>query len=454
MMVLAVISRGMMMSAESNLITASGGPGRVTYFDYRPRPWQAEVLGRLEERRLAVIVAHRRAGKTEVMCQRLLLAAMFLNRQHPAPLFGYVAPFLKQAKAVAWDRLKFYARGLPQVRISESELSLSLWNGAVVRLFGADYPDRLRGLGFDGVVMDEVAQMRPETWPDVVRPALADRCGWAVFIGTPKGVNLFYNLYQTALRNPDDWFAGFFPADKTGAVAEDELQKLKREMGEHSFRREFLCDFTADASGRFIDFQIVEEAVQRESVLAGSAPLVFGLDVARYGDDRTVLVRRRGRVLEGLDIWQGRDLMYTASETALAIDHLKPRAVFVDSAGLGGGVVDRLRQLGYRVIGVNSGTRAHDQNSFSNLKAEMWSRMRDWLVDGALIPDHQGLKNDLLAPSYDFDAAGRLKIESKSDLKSRGLASTDIADALALTFARPVAAAELQHTRPAYATMD
>jgi len=426
-------------------------------FTYKPRQWQKEVLDALESARLAIIVAHRRAGKTEAVVIRLLLAAIRLQRKHPAPFFGYVAPFLNQAKAVAWDRLKYYARTLLDfnlAKINESELILSLWNGSTIRLFGADYPDRLRGLGFDGVVMDEVAQMKPDTWPSVVRPALADRGGWAVFIGTPKGVNIFYELYQKALSRPEEWYSGSFPADKTGVIDEAELEGLRREMGEDVFRREFLCDFTADASGVFIDFQSVYDAAKRECPLVNAAPLVLGLDVARFGDDRNVLVMRRGSVAEDYKVWQGQDLMWTSSATAEYINRLQPRAVFVDSVGLGAGVVDRLRQLGYRVIGVNSGAKAGRDDKYSNLKAEMWDRMRQWLQELAVLPDREDFKKDLLAPTYSFDASGRLKIESKEDLKKRGMASTDIADALALTFAQPVPHADLRRNRPRFAEME
>lgn len=428
--------------------------GKVIFFDYQPRPWQNLALAALEERRLAVIVAHRRAGKTELMVIRLLLAAMTCGREHPAPFFAYVAPFLNQAKAVAWDRLKFYARHLPGLKINESELAVTLWNKAAVRLFGADYPDRLRGLGFDGVVMDEVAQMRPETWPAVVRPALADRGGWAAFIGTPKGINAFHDIYQTALRLPDQWYSAVFTASDTGVIDADELEKLRQEMGDGLFNREFLCDFSADSDSAFIDFQTVLDAARRPGPLINRAPLVLGLDVARYGDDRTVLIFRRGAVLEDLYVWRGRDLMWTASELAQAINRFQPKMVFIDSVGLGAGVVDRLKQLGHRVVGVNSGGRPARGDQYSNLKAEMWAQMRQWLVEDGVIPDRVDLRNDLLAPGYDFDSAGRLKIESKEELKKRGLPSTDLADALALTFAQPVAAVDKRQGRPAKAEMD
>ncbi|UQZ90847.1 hypothetical protein C4J81_17180 [Deltaproteobacteria bacterium Smac51] len=421
------------------------------YFDYTLRSWQADALAALEKNRFGVIVAHRRAGKTEAVCLRLLMAAMEKDRVHPSPLFAYVAPFLNQAKAVAWDRLKFYSRpltALPGFKINESELSITMWNGATIRIFGADYPDRLRGLGFDGVVMDEVAQMRPDTWSAVVRPALSDRLGWAVFIGTPKGQNLFYDLYHGARRGSlgDDWCAASFRADQTGVLPEDELVKTRTEMGEDLYRQEYLCDFTASNTNTFIDFISVQNASDRqaETCLDTAAPLVFGLDPARFGDDRTALLARRGRCVTLLETWRNQDLMYTASRTSELINRLKPQAVFVDVVGLGSGVVDRLIQLGHSVIGVNSGSRPRRPDKFVNLKAEMWSNMREWLQDIASIPDDQSLRTDLLAPMYDFDSSGRLKIESKDDLKKRGLPSPDLADALALTFAQPVGFIEIK----------
>jgi hypothetical protein len=282
--------------------------------------------------------------------------------------------------------------------------------------------------------------MKPDTWSAVVRPALSDRRGWAVFIGTPKGQNVFHQLYTEALGK-DDWFAGLYPVDKTGVIPPDEIASLLTTMPPDLYRQEYLCDFTAAHADSYIDFVTVHEAAKREIPGHNPAPLVFGLDVARFGDDRTVLVQRRGRVLEDIKIRRGQDLMRTASEAAEAINQHRPQAVFVDVVGLGAGVVDRLRQLGHRVIGVNSGTKALNPDKFHNLKAEMWSKMRDWLAENAIIPDRPELRDDLLAPRYDYDHAGRLKIESKDDLKARGLASTDIADALALTFAQPVALA-------------
>lgn len=404
------------------------------------RSWQIEALSGMMRRRSAVVVAHRRAGKTEAVCARLILAALEMTREHPAPFFAYIAPFLNQAKAVAWDRLKYYGRKIPRTSINESELSLKFFNGSAIRIFGADYPDRLRGLGFDGVVMDEVAQMRPETWPEVVRPALADRSGWAIFIGTPKGQNIFHELYQKALEDPANWYSGLFRADQTGVLPESEIEDLKHNMGANAYAQEFLCDFTAANTDSFIDFLTVHEAATRPKPIQGEAPLVFGLDPARFGEDRTALIRRRGLNVEHIDMWREADLMQTSARVAAAMVEHRPDAVFVDAVGLGAGVVDRLRQLGHAVIGVNSGARASQPERYYNLKAEMWFEMRGWLMVGGSIPDNRLLREELVAPKYSYDHVGRLRIEAKDDVKERILRSPDLADALALTFAYPMPA--------------
>lgn len=428
---------------------------RLVEFEYSPRPWQKEVLAGLAGKPRGLVVAHRRGGKTEVMAIRILMAAMTTGREHPAPLFGYVAPFLNQAKAVAWDRLKYYARSLLAsglAKVNESELTVSLWNRASIRLFGADYPDRLRGLGFDGVVMDEVAQMKPDTWNAVVLPALSDRGGWAAFIGTPKGRNVFYDLYSEGTKSPN-WYVGEYPATKTGVFDDEQLEILRAEMGGNLFRQEYLCDFTADNPDSFIDFQDVQEAAARPAPKVNQAPLIFGIDVAAQGGDRSCLVARRGAVLESIEVWREPDTMRTVGRVGEAITRLKPRAVFMDNVGLGLGPVHRLKQLGYRVIGINAGRTAGRDDQFANLKAEMWWKMNEWLKE-ACIPDDPALRKDLLTPKREYDGQNRIKVESKDALRKRVQFSTDLADALALTFAQPVAAIDLRKRRQQFAEMD
>lgn len=201
------------------------------------------------EKRFACIVAHRRAGKTVAAICDLIDAA--LSCEKPNPRFAYVAPFFNQAKDVAWTYLKQYALKVPGAAVNEAELRVDFpHNSARVRLYGADNPDRLRGIYFDGVVLDEFADMAESMWSAVIRPALADREGWAVFIGTPKGQNAFYDVYERA-KTSDDWFALRLKASQTGLIPEKELTALKAELSEDEYQREFETSFDAAIEGAY-----------------------------------------------------------------------------------------------------------------------------------------------------------------------------------------------------------
>lgn len=197
------------------------------------------------DKRWAIIVAHRRCGKT-VACVMELITRALATSKHNAR-YAYIAPYREQAKTVAWDYLKRYAEAVI-VNKSESELSVELVNGARIRLFGADNPDALRGMYLDGVVMDEFADMRPSLWGEIIRPLLTDRMGWAVFIGTPKGKNVFYDIYEKA-ANDTDWMALTLRASETKILNEAELADAKKSMTENQFEQEFECSFDAAIFG-------------------------------------------------------------------------------------------------------------------------------------------------------------------------------------------------------------
>lgn len=410
---------------------------QVVDLGFRPRPWQAESLRM--RKRFNVEVVHRRGGKTVVKIMRLVDAALRSNR--PLPRYGYVAPLLKQAKAIAWDYLKTYTRKIPGVSINESELYVELPNGARVRIFGADNPDSLRGLYFDGVVLDEVADMKPEVWTAIILPAILDRNGWADFIGTPKGINLFSELYFKALKDPE-WFAALRTVYDTGALSPDEIELARASMPEPQFRQEFLCDFNAGAANALLSVDVVNAACGKH--LAEDkyqfAARIIGVDVARQGDDRTVIFRRQGLASFSPVIMRGADSMAVAARVAAEIQEWEPDAVMVDgSGGYGAGVIDRLRQLGHVPLEVQFGGKANDAR-FNNKRTEMYWLLAEWLRSGAVLPDMAELKVELCTPTYDHDnARGVMKLESKDDIKDRMGYSPDLADALALTFAYPVA---------------
>lgn len=411
---------------------------RTIDLGYRPRRWQGLV--HVQRKRFTVVAVHRRGGKSEVAIMELIHAA--LNFKAELGLFFYVAPLLKQAKIIAWQRLKqrcgpLIAAGLAEVNESELYIRFS-HNNATIRIYGADNPDAMRGVRLDGVVVDEVAQVKPETWEDILQPALADRKGWALFIGTPNGLNLFSDLFFKALDGREDWHAARFTVYDTNALDADEVARIKQDSSEQSFAREMLCDFSASGDDQLLSMTEIEEAARRE-IQTGElrfSPIILGVDPARFGGDRSVIVPRRGLQMLKPRVYRGIDNMTLADRVAEAIDELKPAAVFVD-AGNGAGVIDRLRQLRHRVTEVPFGGKPSDDR-YANRRAEMWFKMRDWIRSGGCIVNDIALKQDLAAPTYRFNATDRIQLESKDDIKARGLPSPDIGDALALTFAAPV----------------
>jgi hypothetical protein len=201
--------------------------------------------------RFACIVSHRRAGKTVACINELQRCALVCDRNRPR--FAYVSPFLKQSKTVAWDYLRD-ASSLPAAgrrRVHETELRVDYRNGAQVRLFGADNPDALRGIYLDGVVLDEYADMDPRLWAEVVRPALADRQGWAVFIGTPKGRNEFFRTWMRASADGENWFSLMLKASETELIPRTELDLARRELSEEQYAQEFECSFDAAIVGAY-----------------------------------------------------------------------------------------------------------------------------------------------------------------------------------------------------------
>ena len=202
----------------------------------------------LREQRWGVTVAHRRAGKTVACINDLIHRCLTSDR--PEPRFAYIAPLFAQAKDVAWNYLKHYTAAVPGVQANESELRVDLPGGRRIRLYGADNYERLRGLYLDGVILDEYGDMDPRAWQEVIRPALADRAGWAVFIGTPKGINHFADMWERAQSDPD-WFTLRLRASETGLLPQSELDDARKAMSEEQYLAEFECSFEASAFGAY-----------------------------------------------------------------------------------------------------------------------------------------------------------------------------------------------------------
>lgn len=214
---------------------------------YSPRKHFLPLHNR--KQRFAATVAHRRAGKTVAEINDKIRTALTCSL--PNPRVAYIAPFYKQAKAVAWTYAKQFGLCVPNAKANESELRIDFPNGGQFRLYGADNIDALRGIYLDDVTLDEYADMNPRFFPEIIRPTLVDRKGRASFIGTPKGKNDFYHICEIAKANPDEWLFTELKASETGIIPLEELLALKKDMTEEQFLREFECSFEAAILGAY-----------------------------------------------------------------------------------------------------------------------------------------------------------------------------------------------------------
>ena len=252
--------------------------------DYCPRKVFEDFHDRKE--RWSVIVAHRRCGKTVLCINDLIYRALMEDKEDGR--YAYVAPYMSQAKTIAFDYLLKYSRPV-MTKSNQAELWVELMNGARIRLFGADNPDTLRGLYLDGVVLDEYADMKPSIFGAVIRPLLADRKGWATFIGTPKGHNAFWEVYNNATQDKD-WYVKVLRASQTGLLEQSELDDAAKTMTQDQYLQEFECDFESAILGAYFGKemrQLTDEGRIREVEYDPLFPVHTAWDLG-YSDDTAI----------------------------------------------------------------------------------------------------------------------------------------------------------------------
>lgn len=252
---------------------------------YAPRPAFMPLHSRRQ--RWSAIVAHRRAGKTVACVNELIKNALIHDGADGR--YAYVAPFYRQAKTVAWDYVKKFSRPIPNISINESELRVDYPNGSRLQLYGADNADSLRGLYFDGIVVDEFGDWKPSVWGSVIRPALADRQGWGVIIGTPKGRNQFYDVVTDARSNPK-WLSLTIKASDSGLLPQSEIEALREEMTDDAWRQEMECDFDAALPGAIFGKELYEaeqEGRIKDNLYDPSLKTFAAFDLG-YSDDTAI----------------------------------------------------------------------------------------------------------------------------------------------------------------------
>lgn len=272
----------------------------IVVIPYKPRGAFLKLHNK--KQRWAVVVAHRRAGKTVACVNELIKCALTFRGNDGR--FAYVAPFYRQAKSVAWDYLKRFSAAVPGIAINESELRIDYPNGSRIQLYGADNADALRGLFFDGVVADEYGDWKPSVWGYIIRPALADRQGWAIIIGTPKGRNQFWEIYLAATMT-DEWLDVLIKASESGLLPQSELESLRKELTDDAWRQEMECDFDAALPGAIFGKEIwqAEQDGRIKSGIYDPALKVHAVMDLGFTDDTAIWWFQVGKELRLIDCY-------------------------------------------------------------------------------------------------------------------------------------------------------
>lgn len=321
------------------------------------------------------------------------------------------------------------------------------------QLWSKENPDAFAGAhnGYGEMALfDEASGIPANIWTvqqGVFTEPIIDRY-WLAFSNPRRNSGAFFESFH---KNRESWRNYQIDSRSVEGLPQDSYDAIIRQYGADSneARVEVYGQFPNQASNQFISSLSVTQATQRVPDNDSGAPLVMGVDVARFGEDKSVIAFRKGRNARVIP-WQkhkGLDTVQLAGIVADLAGKHDVSAIFVDGNGVGGGVVDNLKAWGYKVIEVQAGSSPVDSDTYYNKRVELWGRMKEWLTNGS-IPDDPDLVTDLITPEYTYHpSSNKVQLESKDSIKERGYASPDTAEALALTFSQPVARLDTKHSR-------
>ncbi len=391
----------------------------------------------------AVTVWPRRNGKDLTAIN--VMAAKALQRKG---LYLYIAPFANQVRSIIWEgsdgsgkRFRDYIPREIVTRTLDQSMKLWLSNGSLIQLVGSDNPDAIVGTNPLGIIFTEFSLHKGGIW-QYMRPVLAENGGWALFNGTPRGMNHFYDMAQLA-QEREKWFYEKLTADDTGFPTVEQIEEERGDgMPDSLVDQEFYTSWTASSEETLIPLEKLEASVNQPTLQQEDynfAPRIIGVDPA-YAEngDRAVIMRRQGRLWYAPEVFQGIDPMALATRVAAHLRDWKAHYCFVDS-GRGEAVWSRLFQLGFqdRVIPVDFGGKTYDDLCHRK-KDEIWNRMKQHICDptnpACLPKDQPELMRDLSAPTFEINDRGKMQIEGKKSLAKRGFRSTDLGDAAALMY--------------------
>ncbi len=422
--------------------------GQIAINQLEPRTWQLTAFDAVSRFRFVVCVCGRRSGKSWFA----LVCAILTAINKPGATVVFISASIKQSRGIAWRTAKQLTEGLPGVVFKEASSAIEFSNGSQIILASGEDVERLRGFSLTMAICDEIAIWGDpkSAFEDVIRPALADQMGQAIFLSTPRGFDYLHALYE---RGEDDafpdWHSMRVSSFEPGNLPASEIATIKLQTGQNTLLREYYARFDASAEDQLIPASLMEVARKDRNFFSESQDVrIIGVDPARFGVDRSVVQRRVGlALLPPIAFEEPLDTMELARRVEQEHKDFSADAIFVDATGVGAGVADRLREQGLPVHDVDFGRGSPDPTNFVNFKSWLFWQLRQAFETRRLyVPDDKTLIGELLSLKYSYDENGRMAIESKKAIKKRGLRSPDLADAAALCWAAYVYPDRLEST--------
>ena len=417
-----------------------------------PYDYQAEFLDALAsgERKMSVRSGHG-TGKSTTSSWAML---WYVLLRFPNKVV-VTAPTSGQLFDALFAELKRWINELPPqlqvlltVKSDRVELTAAPAEAFIsARTSRAETPEALAGVHSQNVllVVDEASGV-PEKVFEAAAGSMSGHSATTILLSNPTRSSGTFFESQTRLAGT--WWTRRWSCVESPLVSEEFVDEMRARYGEDSnaFRIRVLGEFPMADDDTIIPFHLADSAIKRDIEIPEDTKPIWGLDVARFGADKTALCKRYGNVVTEITSWQGLDLMQTVGRVMAEYEGLspsmRPSEILVDSIGVGGGVVDRLRELGAPVRGINVGEAPAMGNTYMNLRAELWFKTKGWLEDRSCkLPNDDQLLAELTSIRYAFTPGGKMKAESKDDMRKRGLKSPDLADALCLTMASDAATA-------------
>ena len=411
-----------------------------------PYDYQEEFLNAISdgERKMSVRSGHGTGKSTSASWAML----WFLLLRFPNKVV-VTAPTSSQLFDALFAELKRWINELPPhlqqlltVKSDRVELTSAASEAFIsARTSRAETPEALAGVHSENVllVVDEASGV-PEKVFEAAAGSMSGHSATTLLLSNPTRSS--GTFYESQTRMSKSWWTRRWSCVDSPLVSDEFVEEMRERYGEESnaFRIRVLGEFPMADDDTIIPFHLAHSATQRDIEMTPDIKPIWGLDVARFGTDKTALCKRYGNVVTDIDAWQGLDLMQTVGRVMAEYEALpssqRPTEILVDSIGVGGGVVDRLRELGVPVRGINVGEAPAMGKTYMNLRSELWFKTKGWLEDRSCkIPRDDQLVAELTGIRYAFTSSGKMKAESKDAMRKRGLKSPDLADALCLTMA-------------------